>query len=327
MDCLANFIGIRQACVGSPLVPSRSGFYIESFPGITKAALQAIEPGVYLNAKAFLDQLVQDAWINIVGLDVGQALEPYIRAKDALEFGTLGEYDEEATYLAGEAVPRGYRLEKHAGMMGKLQVARVWVKAEDAGTFTITITDGKTPLTLTVEAEAGTKIPVWAHYTTERDRVDITITDAAFKPAVGDTSDTATFATCTNCPGSSMFQTLRGFGLKSGTTGDALQGIIVEGGLQCDIGLAVCMLAPQLKVPIFYATVMKVLENWEATARMNFFAQHKAKWVEATYKNLADKVYPTAWELHSKGLAVFASQLDGQCVDCGTGTHGGYGTP
>ena len=326
MECLANFIGIKQVCVGAPVTPPTSGFWIEDYPGITKQALQSIEPGVYLNARTFLDNLTRQAWDTIVGVDARNTLEPYIRMKEAYEFGMLGEFADTG-YLEGSAERRGLRVRKSAGVMGVLSIARVWVKSQTAGTFTITVTDGITPKTFTVVTVEDEAVAVWTHYTTERDRVDITITDAAFEPSEGDTSATAEYANCTTCGGTYEFNTLKAQGLYGEEEANDLQGITVEGGLTCDIAPAVCMLAPQLKVPIFYATVIKVLENWEATSRMNFFAQHKAEWVAATYRDLVDTKYPVAWDLHSKGLAAFASRLDSLCIDCGTGTHGGYGTP
>ncbi len=327
MDCLNNVIGIRQACAGGGLPAPRFGLYIEDFPGLTKTSLQAIEPGVWLNCQAWLNDLVRQAWTTIVEVDARAALEPYLKDRASLEFGMLGVFDETATYQVGQAGARGLRVKKNAGILAKLAVSRVWIHAQDAGTFTLTVTDGKNPASFDVTVTAGEAEGVWVHYETERDVIDITIADALFKPANGDTKSSSLFASCTSCNGSSSYKMMVGRGLNLGVEADPMEGIAAQCGIVCAVEPAVCILAPRLKIPLFYAVVLKVLETWEASSRMNFFAQHKAEWVKATHEHVAKNLYPQAWDLHAKGLAAFASKLDTVCVECGTGTRAGYGTP
>lgn len=170
-------------------------------------------------------------------------------------------------------------------------------------------------------------IQVWVHYETDRDTVKITIADDDFQPATGNTKKTKRFSTCHGCTGLYKYQTLCASGLVDGVEAEDLQGIVAEAGITCSVEPALCILAPRLKVPVFYAVVIKALETWSATNRMNFVAQHKMDWVEANLAHLRTNLYPQAWDLHAKGLAAFASQLDSLCVDCGTGTNAGYGRP
>lgn len=323
MDCLKNFIGIRQACVGGPTVAPKSGQYIEDYAGLTRASLQAIEPGVWNNCQTFLDDMVRQAAIQVVDVDARAAIEPYLRVRDDMDAGLIGVFGDTAAVEAD--AKRGLRVKKTTGILGKIVVGRVWVKSTAGGTFTVTITDGTKTTTEDVVVVADVAAALWPHFDTFEDTVDITITDAAFVPYGGDTSSTAEYANCTSCSTGGKWQTLSGRALHADTETDKLQGITAEVSIGCDLSNAICLIAKPLRVPIFFATVMKVLENWEATPRMNFFAHHQKEWAEKTYANLVNKQYPTAWDLHSKGLARYLEQLDPVCVDCGSGNAGGYG--
>lgn len=327
MNCLKNFIGMRQACAGGHAPAPRSGMYIEDYPGITRTALQAIEPGVWLNAQAFLDAMVASAWTNVVEVDARAAIEDYIVPAEALEVGRVGVFSESTLPPVGTR--RGLRIRKNAGSLSKLLISSVTVRADLAGTFALTITDGTTPATFDVVISAdrvGHDVTEWVHYETAAASVDITITDAGFVPYTGSTQQTRHFSSCRGCDnGVSTYAAISGRGLTAAGETDAVQGISANVALTCDIAPAVCLLATRLKVPIFYATVMQILRNWEATPRMNFYAQHKAEWLEREWHRLSEERYPQAWDLHAKGLARFASQLDPLCVDCGTGTRLVYG--
>lgn len=325
MHCLKNFIGIRQACSPGGAPAPRSRQYIESYPGITKAALQSIEPGVFLNAQAFLDACVEDALNTIVAVDLRTALEPYVRTREELEFGKVGQFDEELENA--EAVARGLRITKKAGYMGALLVGRAWVGYDTAGTYVLTVTDGeKTDAFDVLITNPELPVEVFVQFETLKDRVDLTITPVAQRPHSGSTTEVADFraSNCDTCDTGGAFKMIKAAGLKDGVESEVLQGITADVAVTCDPMAAVCMFAPHIKVPIFYATVIKVLENWEATGRMNFFAQHKQEWVAQQWEYLVNRKYPEVWDLHSKGLAKYLAELDPICITCGTGTTYGY---
>lgn len=326
MLCLNNFFGIRQACAGGVTPLPRSGMYIESHPGLTKKALQAIEPGIFLNAQAFLNEMVQDAARTVITVDMRAALEPYVRTVEELEFGTVGTFT--ADLLSNTPAPRGLRVRKNAGAMGKLLISRVWVAYDTAGTYTVTITDGiRTETHEVTVATPSERVGLFVHFETDQDRVDMTIdAGAGKKPLTGDISKIAEFASasCDSCSSRSTYRTLSARGLYAGSETDAVQGIAADVAIVCGLEAAVCLMAMRLKVPLFMATVMKILENWEATSRLNFYAQHKQEWVAAEYERIANHAYPQAWDLHSKGMARYLEQLDPLCVTCGTGTGYGY---
>lgn len=306
----------------------RSLQYIEDYPGLTKAALQAVEPGVYLNAQAFLDEMVKQAANTIIEIDMAAALEPYVRKQEELEFGTVGTFSDEAEAATGAEAARGLRVRKDAGMMGKLLIGRAWVAYDTPGDYVLTVTDGVKTETHTVTVvEANVPVAVFTQFETDADKVDLTVAVVTgAKPLGGDISSVAEFAGsgCSDCGPRRRFKMISARGLRGSSEGDGVQGVTADVAITCDLKAAFCIIAPRIKVPIFYATVIKILENWEATSRLNFYAQHKQAWVAKEWEHLANTKYPQAWDLHSKGLANYLEQLDPLCITCGTGTSYGY---
>jgi hypothetical protein len=326
MDCLKNFIGIRQACSSGVTPAPRSGQYIEDYPGLSKTALQAIEPGVYLNAQAFLDDMVRQACNKIIEADMALALEPYIRTRTELEFGKVGTWSE--VLSTGTDAKRGIRVRKNAGTMARIVIARVWIALDTPGDYTLNVKGGSDAQTFTFTVdEANMPVAVFTQFESEADMVDVwVVLPDGVKALGGDLSPFAEFASghCTDCGPRSSFRMLTARALLGTTETDDVQGVIAEVGITCGLGPAVCLMAQRIKVPIFYATVLQVLENWEASARMNFHAQHKQEWVAKEWEFLANKRYPEVWDLHSKGMARFLEELDPICITCGTGTSYGY---
>ena len=319
-DCLDNTIGLRQACGGGTTPAPKFGLYLDDLPGFAFCAMSDIlDPAKYAGAVDFVNAKAKAAAIQVLEQYVPEAVEPFIVAKDDLDFGYLGTLDPDSLSLAGTADPRGLRLKKRPGLLSKLLVSKVTVRSATSGTFTLQIVDGDTTSEHSITLVADVALDVWLHYEAKNDQVDILIEDASFHPYSGDMTRFMSFRSCGTCSSGGAYELMSGTGLLSGTETAATQGIIAQTGVTCSLNYGTCLIASRLKVPILYATAIEVLADWEATPRLNYFAHHAREWAEKERIHYTETKLPAALKSHLKGLAYFLQRMDAVCIDCGTG--------
>lgn len=327
LNCLTGFICARAAC-GSGLVSApKSGLFVEDLPGISMESMAAVEPGKYVNVQTFIDEKMRTAG-QMVSDRIRATLDEYVRARGPKEAGTVGTWDAEGTTIASSVNPRGLRITFGGGAMSMGSVSRIWLRSSTAVTgLVVTLRDGPETRTYTVDLEADVETELWLNYEARTKSVDITVAEDDFTPVTGSTKGTRYFSTCSTCGQLGRYATISGTGLLNGASTDELQGMRAEVVMLCSIDPVLCILLKRYRFAVLYQWGVLVLQEWLASPRTNYFTIHSRDWAAGTVELWEKVELPRALKAQNSTLAHFVSQLDPECLTCGSGAHYGYSHP
>lgn len=324
--CLDGFITPRTVCAGETYVKPRSGLHIEDLPGFSCPALSAVEPGKFLDATVFTNEKMRIAGQMILDR-MRNYLEPYVKERGPKEAGTIGTWSEDAP-LAGATTRRGVRVRVEGGPMVIPTVPRVWIKSSTTiADLVLKIKDGVTTTEQTVSVTADVETEVWLNYEGNAKTLDIYVEDVRFEPYTGSTEGTSYFASCSSCGGHGRYFGIAGGGLLGDTEVTALHGIRAEVVLLCSLDPVACVLLKRFRFAVLYQWGILVLEEWLATSRTNYFSIHSKDWARDTIDQWNTIELPRHMKTSAETLASFISQLDPDCLNCGTGASYTHGLP
>ena len=315
---MAGFITPRVMCNGDAYVKPTSGLHVEDLPGFGCNSIAAVEPGKYGNAQTFINEKLDTAGKMILDR-MRNYLEPYVQERGTKEAGFIGTWGTE--YGTGVSTKVGVRVRVDGGPMLVPSVPRLWIQCEDTiADLTIYVKDGNNvhefPATVT---GGGVINDLWLNFEPKAKTVDIYVTDDRFKPLRGDTQGTKYFSNCAGCSGHGRYRGIAGGGLLGETEGTTLQGIMPEVVLLCSIDPVACLLLKRFRFAVLYQFGILVLEEWLATSRLNYFAIHSKEWAAASLELWNTVELPRHMKTNTHTLASFISQLDPDCLECGTG--------
>lgn len=325
LACMAGFITPRTVCAGGTYVKPKSGLHVEELPGISWAALAAVEPGKYLNAQTFIDEKLETAGKMIVDR-IRATLSQYVEEAGPKEAGFIGTWSED--YLAGVATKVGVRVRTDGGAMLRSIISRVWIWSEDdIADLVVKVKDGPNECEWTVSVVGGEETEVWLNYQAKTVKVDVYVEDVRFKPRTGDAQGTAYFSNCTGCSSHGRYRGIAGGGLSGETESATLRGIKPEVVLICSIDPVVCILLKHFRFAVLWQFGCLVLQEWIASPRTNYFTIHSKEWAAATLEMWMTIELPRAMKDPTKYLAHFISQLDPGCLICGEGANYSHAHP
>lgn len=325
LPCLANWITFKYPCAGEEYVRPLSSLHWEDLPGFSTVSLAAVEPGKYLDAKTYAQEKLHTAGLMILDR-LRNYLEPYVAERGPVESGHIGTFTD-ASPLAGDAAKRGVRIRVDGGAMLVPLISKVWLKSSTAiSDLVVKVKDGTQILEFPCSVEADVETEVWIHYEARSKSVDVYIEDVRFTPHTGSTEGTSYFTSCNDCSGHARYLHLAGGGLLDDTEGTALQGMRAEVTLVCSLLPVACVLLKRFKWAVLFQAGILILQEWGATSRTNYFSIHSKEWAVNTMEEWNTIELPRAFKTHASTLASYVSQIDPECLNCGTGASYTHGT-
>lgn len=323
LACLDGFITFRVVCPGGTYVKPKSGLHVEDLPGFSTASLAAVEPGKYLNAQTFVNEKMRVSGEMLMD-QIRNHLEQYSVEGGPKEAGVIGTWSEDEETLDTTVDLQGVRVRVSGGQMMVVSVPRVWIRIgndEDVEDVTLYIRDGETVEERVVSLLGkGVENEIWLHYEAKGKQVDVYVEDERLVMYTGSTAGTKYFTTCSTCGGHARYKNIAGSGLEGKFAEvDALRGIRAEAVATCTIDGVACILLRKFRFAMLYQFGILALEEWLASPRTNYFTIHSKEWALDTLEKWSKFDLPRHMKTNIKTLAHYVSQLDPDCLDCGTG--------
>lgn len=328
MDCLKNYIGIRQRCATVEWVEPRSRLCIEDLPGISTKSLSSVEPGKYISAVNMINAKINFTGEQFVDM-VREIIFPELVAGLVAEQGRGGEFNVNFDssvndYHASENVEKGIRLKKANTQLTTLKIVNIVLKATSNAVISgkqLKIKDGIKTYTYDIpDMNPGEEISMLVDYTAKNDKIDIVWNTNDIEPSKGSTSLTQKFNGCTGC-GNSRYDFFSAVGLNGTKETTSLYGIRVDFIIECSMEKALCLLLPQLKNALLYAVGVELLKEWVASDSLSFYTQYGKEWAQKTiieWQNIVD----VKLELARPNLTNFLMRIDGNCFTCKSYRYG-----
>lgn len=324
LPCLANWITFKYPCDGGDYVRPLSSLHWEDLPGFSTVSLAKVEPGKYLDAKTYAQEKLNTAGLMILDR-LRNHLEPFVTERGPVESGYIGTFTD-ASPLTGDATKRGVRIRVEGGAMLVPLVSKVWLRSSTTiADLVVKVKDADRIIEFPCSVVADVETEVWIHHEARSKTVDIYVEDVRFTPHTGSTEGTSYFTTCSDCSGHARYKHLAGGGLVGETEGTTLQGIRAEVTMVCSLLPVACVLLKRFKWAVLYQAGILILQEWGATPRTNYFSIHSKEWAVATMEEWNTIELPRAYKTHAGTLASYVSQIDPDCLECGTGASYGYG--
>lgn len=100
-----------------------------------------------------------------------------------------------------------------------------------------------------------------------------------------------------------------------------MYGIRPEVALLCSIDPVACVMLKRFRFAVLYQWGILVLEEWLASPRTNYFTIHSKEWAIGAIEQWNTVELPRYMKGPSEKLAHFVSNLDPDCLKCGSGAH------
>jgi hypothetical protein len=319
LACMSGFITPRVVCPGGQYVKPSSGLHVDDLPGFSTASLAAVEPGKYLNAQTFIDEKVRVAGLMMLE-QIRAHLETYVIEGRPKESGIIGTFNDDV--LPASASKRGVVIRIGGGPMAVIVVPRVFVRCANAvDNVVVYVSDGLTQHSVTVDLQPGVDNEVWLNYESRGKRVEVWIEDDRVQPIGGSAKGTKFFTTCSTCAGHARYKYIAGGGLEGSLELETLRGMSAEVIMTCSIEPVACLLLHRFRWAVLYQFGVLVLEEWLATSRTNYFSIHSKEWAASMLEKWDTVDVKRHMKTHIKTLASYVSQLDPDCLECGTGAQ------
>lgn len=315
MECLSNFIGISASCTPTA---SKSGLYIEDFPGFSIKSLSQIEGGKYLTVQAMLNRK-----LTVVGLQLSDMLSSLLEdvyIEQAADFLISKSFCED--YFYQEDGSPGLRIEKGMTALSLLYVPRIYFKSHIAvSNLVITVSDSSRSEIFTIDALADEEVTIEVNFLSSQRKIDITYSSTDDVSSLGVAPYTQSigeyhvfdYADCDSCCG---HRYLKIHGLDfNGSEKSVYYGIRADIELVCNKEKMVCLIAPQNKTLIFKLTIIEVLKEWIASDRFNFLAMNSKDWAKEQITILNNEI-AELWFGNGPGIRNLLMNTEKKCFKC-----------
>lgn len=328
MDCLKNYIGIRQRCSGVEYIPPRSGLYIEQLEGIHLKSLSGIEPGKYLSAVNMINDKINFTGKKFVDI-VRDIIYPDLVDSMVTESGSGGVFNTGADtsnndYHEAENVNKGLRLKKARTPLTSLRIVNVILKANSESIISgqqFTLKDGINEYTYDIpDLEPGEEFVMNIDYLAKQEKVDIYWNTNDFEPAKGTTSSTQRFSGCSGCS-NNTYDFFSAVGLDNGTETRSMYGIKVDFIIECNMEKALCLLLSRLNMPFLYAVGIELLNEWIASDSLSLYTIYGKEWAQNKIVEWSDKMQ-VGIELIKPSMTKYLKNLDSNCFTCKSFRYG-----
>jgi hypothetical protein len=323
MECLDNFIGISERCVGTPA--SKSGKYIEDFEGFSVKSLSLIEGGKYLTVQAMLNAKLRIAGEKITEVLGGMLGDVYI--EDSVDSLISKNFDD-LFFDQQDGIP-GLRIEKYPTALSYIFIPFIYFKSDiDVNGLVITISDGFNLVQYSVDALAGEEVSIQVDYSTGQQSVDITYNSSIEPSSQGVAPYKSNISVyrkyenrdCGKCSNVCGHRYLKIHGLDfNGVEQTSYYGIRADIQLRCDREKMVCLIAPNNKTLIFYYAVIEILNELIAGDRFNFLAMNSKEWAKEKKVEIENKI-AELWDINGPGIKNLLTHSEKKCFKC-TGTQ------
>jgi hypothetical protein len=301
MQCLDNYIGVRALVDHCGADPSISELYIEDLEGMDLSRLASIEYGKTQSASALFPQLVKRAG-RVMLEEVKVLLMPYIRTQAATAWGTIGDFS--GTRTCDTSI---LKLQSCLGNLQRFVIEKVAVKFVNAGTYTLTLTDGNYTAEKQVTVQAGVLAFIDWRYVAKTSNVQITANTEGYTGQINTLYQYSGRKKCNVC------WCNEGIG--------RICGISASYTVQCDFESILCATLPHLNMPLLYSVGIEVLKEWEASDRLNFLTIHGKEWAEekrSEWQTKRNEFITSSID----SIARMLQEADRECVTCGGYSYG-----
>jgi len=292
--CYSEFIGIRSCKDIKP----KSGLYIDDLEGLNIHNIAKIvtdQP----SAEEFLRQKLAFAV-----REYGQTILSFMEALEPEMLNTC-EFSEDYEPTSFDQIGATY--ERTIGGLSGLFIRGVRINAEQSGELLVHISDGITTESKTFQITggeqlldfdfepAGSKVHIYAENT-----LGLAIIEC--DDPVG----------CSSCSPSEGFKTS---GYIDGNSSTEAYGFIPVLSIECVQEKAICTILHQVSQGVLYACGVAVLQEWQASDRLNYLSLHSDDWVAAKIEEWnakAEHFYIT----NSTSINKFIQRVDPICYVC-----------
>lgn len=297
-SCLENFIGVDKT-----IAISKSGLYLTTL-GFTLKKMKSVTPDLaVLTPLDFANEMLERAAMFCQD-DILHHV-PSVLFNNVIEQVVMPNFlNTYQPYFSGE---RGVKVRKFSldrFPLRGFKISKIHVKGNDtvAGK-TVKIIDGNTVTIFTIDLVAGET------YTIEN--VDYSVKNESFEVVmdfsnVQAANPTEFLAYCGSCSGS--WKNIDKFEIQSA------YGISVDFTYECRDERIFCQILPYVKYALLYRTGIEVLQEMQASDRVNFFTIHKQDWVEKSLEKW-QKEYETSLTKHLSQISRLVRNIDHCCFE------------
>ncbi len=297
INCYEDFIGISKGCNGGET--SKSGLFIDSLEEISVKNIAKIvsdEPNAVEFIKSKLEFATKEyAAYLLAFFDEG---EPVCLADC--------KFDKE-DYSALETANLGVTYSAKLSALQEFSMTCIKVKSKQAGAVTITVTDGDQTQTVTPTLVIGENI-VDLSFTSRHSEIHIFADGSAHQFGELDCGQTIG---CSKCHDEAISVT----GYKDGSSASKAYGFIPDLCLVCNEDRVKCAMLHQAKEGALYYAGVKILEEWQASDRLNYLILGSEEWIVMKKEEWAQMAKHFT-EGRIRTIGNYLRRLDPNCYKC-----------
>lgn len=296
LSCFENFIGIDKITTPN----AKSELYLTNL-GFN---LKKMKSGADLpdeTALQFTERMLEQAYLFCKN-DLLHHI-PSVLWNGIIDTQVMPNFsDTYTTYFAGE---RGITVRKFSNDRFPLRgfrISKIYVKGNDTvnGKIVKIIDGANTVLLPAIDLVAGETYVI--------DNVDYTVKSEKFSVVMDftDVQGASPITFLSYCGGCSNWNNIDKYEVQSA------YGIALDFTYECRGERIMCQILPYLKYAILYRCGIEILNEFEASDRVNFFAIHKAEWREKNLK-LWQEMYEKELKLKLSSISNVVRNIDNGC--------------
>lgn len=310
MGCFDNYIGISDTDTAS------SNLWIRML-GITKSQSSGIANDHYATGEALLRDILKRS-VEMVKDEIKEYLYPYFKVNTVLSEIRSGIYDTDK-FLSQIAKNRGLKIEKtcYNSRLSKLYVKRISLLSSiSALQVPVYIKDGTLTTTIKVDLVSNVPYELVLNYKAVNDIIYILADNTNVKMCSTDNPDNISICGCghCNCISSSNYFFITGW--DGAVNNSEMFGIIADVSMICDEDELMCLLANNIRFPVFWKIGIEAIREAQMTDRLNYYTlTQDAESLQQKF-DYFEKKYTESMKLFSASVPALMNTLDKYCIQC-----------
>lgn len=315
-DCLKELIGMRARCQAGKPAP-KCGLYIDDLPGIDYSALSHIaNRDTDETAELFFERTVETATVEMGYEVIDKLYANRLTVQNDLHSAKVGWLNS-MSYNSPTALNRGIRLRKKQRNtpMQVIFINNVTVLTNSTGTATVTIYDGTTQVSETVNVLPGVESVIEFNYVAKG--ADVKILMPNNQLATADTWVTDRSTILSPCCGGCSYVNdayLEIAGWNGNGMDSKTYGLSADIGVKCDVAKLFCVISAHFGMALRYRVAINIAEHALYSSRLNDTINDKDQW-EALKKDFSAK-YEKALATVVQSSQESIKNYDKSCVTC-----------
>lgn len=312
MGCFDNYIGILDSDTAS------ANLWIRML-GISRAQGAGTANDHYANGEALLRDILKRS-VEMVKDEVKAYLYPYFKFNTILSEVRSGVYDTD-TFLPASATNRGLKIEKtcYNSRFSKLYVKRIKLLSSTtcAGVH-VYIKDGTQTTTKHADLVGNVPYELILDYKAINDIIYIVADNTAVTMCSTEISYNISVCGCGHGCANNSSQFIDIDGWNGSAESSQHYGIIADVSVICDEDELMCMLAMNIRFPVFWKMGAETIREAQMTDRLNYYTLTQDTETLQTKFGYFEAKYKSAMESFAASVPALMCNIDRFCVQCNT---------